>query len=97
MKRIDKIGGGITKTISYNIQVIERARFLASSLLNLVDNLAKGTHKTKCKHGHENKLCEMCGIKYKDCECCLEYINVKDDYTEVRAAIIITKGSLMKT
>ena len=25
------------------------------------------------------KKCETCGIKYKDCECCLEYTNVNDD------------------
>ena len=24
------------------------------------------------------KKCETCGIEYKNCECCLEYTNVKD-------------------
>ena len=43
---------------------------MTSSLSNPVDNLAEETHKIKCKHS---------GIKYKDCECCLEYTNVKDD------------------
>ena len=52
---------------------------MTSSLSNLVDNLAEGIHKIKCKHAHDNRKCEMCGIKYKDCECCLEYTNIKDD------------------
>ena len=25
------------------------------------------------------KKSKVCGIKYKNCECCLEYSNVKDD------------------
>ena len=31
------------------------------------------------KYEHDNKKCETCGIKYKDCKCLLEYINFKDD------------------
>ena len=54
-------------------------RYLASSLSNIVDNLAEGIHKTKCKYGHDDKKCETCRIKYKNCLCCLEYTNVKDD------------------
>ena len=50
---------------------------MASSLSNLVNNLADGTHKIKCKYGYDNKKCETGGIKYKDCECCLEYTNVR--------------------
>ena len=49
------------------------------SLSNLVDNVAEGIHKIKCKCGYDNKKCETCGIKYRDCECCLKYTNVKDD------------------
>ena len=49
------------------------------SLVNLVDNLAEGTHKTKCKYRHNSKKCKMCRIKYKDCECCLECKNIIDD------------------
>ena len=41
--------------------------FLVSSLSNLVNNLAKGIHKVKCKYGHDDKKCETCGIKYKAC------------------------------
>ena len=32
------------------MKFIDGARFMASSLSNLVDNLAEGTHITKCKH-----------------------------------------------
>ena len=28
---------------------------MTSSLSNLVDNLAEGFHKIKCKYGHDNK------------------------------------------
>ena len=45
---------------------------MANLLSNLVDNLAEGIHEIKCTHGHDNKICETCGINYKDCECCLE-------------------------
>ena len=30
------------------------------------------------------KKCETCGIKYKNCECCLEYTSVKDDLIEYK-------------
>ena len=77
--RIDKKGKEITKTISYRLQFIDSARFMASSLSNLVNNLAEEIHKIKCKYGHNDKKCETFGIKYKDSECCFEYINFKDD------------------
>ena len=48
VKRIDKNGEKITKTISYKLQLIDSARFMASSLSNLVDNLAEGIPKIKC-------------------------------------------------
>ena len=49
--------------------------------LNLVDNLAEGIHKIKCKYGYNNKKYEIYGIKCKDSECCLEYTNGKDVFT----------------
>ena len=49
-KRIDQNAKEIIKTMSYKLQLIESARFMASSLSNLVDNLAKGIHKIKCKY-----------------------------------------------
>ena len=58
---IDKDDNESVVTISYEVKFIDSARFMASSLSNLVDNLAKGVHK----------------IKYKDCNCFLEYESVK--------------------
>ena len=73
--RIDKTGEEITKNISYILQFIDSARFTASSLSNLVNNVSEGFHRIKCK------LCRHaeCGIKYKYCDCFLEYKNLKDD------------------
>ena len=41
VKRIDKNGKEITKTISYKLQFIDSTRFMTSALSNLVDNLAE--------------------------------------------------------
>ena len=30
-------------------------------------------------NNYDNKKSKVSGIKYKNCECCLEYSNVKDD------------------
>ena len=47
--KIDKDRNESIVTISYKIKFIDSARFMMSSLSNLVDNLAEGIHKTKCK------------------------------------------------
>ena len=52
---------------------------MASSLSNLVSNLSEGIYRIKCKFRHDAKKCETCGIKYKYCDCFLEYANFKDD------------------
>ena len=46
------------KTISYRSQFIDIARFMACSLLNVVNNLAEGIYKTKCKYKRNDKKCE---------------------------------------
>ena len=46
---------------------------MASSLSNLVCNLAEG------KNRHSDKKCKTFGIKSKECDSYLEYTNVKDD------------------
>ena len=51
--RIDKNGEEIKKDISYILQFIDSARFMASSLSNLVNNLSEGIHRIKCKFEHE--------------------------------------------
>ena len=54
---------------------------MASSLLNLVNNLSEGIHRNKCKFGHDGKKCETVkNVKY--CDCFLESTNFKDDLIE---------------
>ena len=48
---------------------------MASSLSNLVDNLSEGIHIIKCKSVNNDKKYEICEIKYKYCDCFLEYTN----------------------
>ena len=37
------------------LQLINSARFVASSSSNLVNNFSKGSHRVKCKFRHHNK------------------------------------------
>ena len=80
--RIDKNGKGITKAISYILQFTDSARLMTSLLSNLVNNLSEGIQRIKYKFGHDDKKCETFGIKYKYCDCFLEYTNFKDDLIE---------------
>ena len=64
------------------LEFIGSARFMANSLSNLVNNLCKEIHRIKCKFEHNEKKCETCGIKYKYCNCFLEYTNFKDNLIE---------------
>ena len=57
---------------------------MASPLSNLVNNLSEEIHKIKCKHKHDDKKCESCGTKYKNCDYLLEYLNFKDDLLEYK-------------
>ena len=57
---------------------------MASSLSNLVNNLSEGVHRIKCKFRHDDKKCETCGIKYKYCDCFLEYTIFRDDLIECK-------------
>ena len=59
----DKDDNESVVTISNKIKFIDSARFMESSLSNLLDNLAEGIHKIKCN----------------DCHCFLEYESVKDN------------------
>ena len=54
------------------------------ALSNLVNSLSEGTYRIKCKFGHDDKKCEIYGIKYKYCDCFLEYANFKDDLMEYK-------------
>ena len=54
------MGEKITKNISYILQFIDSARFIASPLSNLVNNLSEGVHRIKCNCGHDDKKYETC-------------------------------------
>ena len=57
--RIDKDGEETTKDISFILQFIDRARFMANSLSNLVRNLSEGIHRIKLeisKHDNDDKI-----------------------------------------
>ena len=63
-KRVTKIDKDCNESVvtkSYKIKFIDSARFMATSLSNLVNNLTEGIHK----------------IKYKECDCFLKYESVK--------------------
>ena len=61
--KIDKDGNESVFTIAYKTKFIDSARFMVSSLSNLVDNLTGEIHKIKCK----------------DYNCFLEYESIKED------------------
>ena len=63
MTDIDWDGNESVVKISHKIKFIDSSRFMATSLLNIVDNLTEGIHKIKCK----------------DCDCFFEYESVKDN------------------
>ena len=63
MAKYGKDGNESVETVSYKMKFIDSTRFMAISLLNLVDKLAEGIHKIKCK----------------DCNCFLEYESAKGD------------------
>ena len=67
------------KYIFYNLHFIDRARFMATSWSNLVNNPSEGIHRIKCKHGHGDKKCETWEIKYKYSGFVLEYIKFKNN------------------
>ena len=67
----------MTENLSYILQFIDSARFMASSLSNPFDNLTGGIHRIKCKFVQDDKKWKNSGIKYKYCDCFLEYTNFK--------------------
>ena len=57
---------------------------MASSASNRVNNLSGELHRIKCILGHDHKKCETYGIKYKYCNCFLEYTNFRDNLIECK-------------
>ena len=68
VSNIDKDGNESVVTISYKIKFVDSARFMVSSLSCRTDNLAEGIHQIKCR----------------DCDCFLEYGNVKDNLVKCK-------------
>ena len=68
VRKINKDDYESVVTISYKIKFIDSARFMATSLSNLADNLTEQIHKTKCK----------------DCDCFLEYDSVKNNLIQYK-------------
>ena len=54
-----KLEKKLQKNISYIIQCIDSARFMAISLSNLVNNVSERFNRIKCKVGHEDKKLEL--------------------------------------
>ena len=96
--RIDRKGEEITKNICYKLRFIDNLRFIVSSSSNLFNNHSEGIHKIKCKFRHDDKNCKRCGIKYKHCDCFLQYANFKDDLIETNVCVVskIINIKLMK-
>ena len=63
LKNINKDGDEDITTVSYKIKFIDSARFMISSLPNLVDNLSERIHK----------------MKLKNCNCFFKYENVNEN------------------
>ena len=53
----------------------------------LANNLSEGIHRIKQKFGRNDKKYEICGIKYKYCDCFLEYKIFKNDLIEYRCLV----------
>ena len=62
-KRIDKDGNEDITTVSYKRNSIGSARFMASSLSNLINNLAEGIHKINYFLEYESAKDNL--VKYK--------------------------------
>ena len=78
--KIKKGGNEKVVTISYKIKCTDSARFMVSSLSNLVDNLTEGIYTIKCKY----------------CVYFLEYESVKDNLININAYLAIKITTLMK-
>ena len=61
--RIGKNGEQITENISYIFKFIDRAKYLSSSLSDLVNNCYEGIQRIQCKYKHDDKKkSNLCGI-----------------------------------
>ena len=58
----------------YRLQFIDRARFMASSLSNLVNNFAEGINKIKCKH---DKIIENVNLEELNTKIACAFLNIQ--------------------
>ena len=79
-----KNGDEIAKRLSFRLECIDNTRLLASSLLNLVNNLLKEFIKLNVNTETMIKKCKNCRVKYKYCNSFVEYKNIKDNLTEYK-------------
>ena len=79
---IDKNGEEVTKNISYILQFIDSARFMASTLSYLVNNISEGIHKVKCKYGHNEKNVKLVELHSKNATGFFEHVKFKDHSIE---------------
>ena len=91
--RIDENGKEITKHRSYILNLLIAEDSWQAHYQNLFNNLSERIHRIKCKFGHNDKKCETCVIKYKFCDCFLEYTHFKDDLIEYKCSCCKKKSS----
>ena len=60
---VDKNGEQIREKLFIILQFLDVARFMASSLSNIDNNLSEGIHKIKCKRRNGDRKCEIFRIK----------------------------------
>ena len=48
-------------------------------IIKSLNNLSEKIHKIRNKYGRDDKSCETCKPKCKDCDCFLEYTIFKDN------------------
>ena len=72
------------KLLTYYNLLTASTRFMTTSLSSFMNNLSEVIHRIKCKYEHYHERCETCGIKYKYCNCFLEYQKFKDDLIEYK-------------
>ena len=80
--KFDNDGNESVATISHKIKFIDNAKFIVSSLSNLVDNVAKGIDKINCKdcdYFLEYESVPENLIKYKRLSYNKDYLNMLDE------------------
>ena len=84
MQELKKMEKNLQKTyLAYYNSLIAQNFWQAHQILSIIHRIHR-IHRIKCKYGHDDKKCETCGIKYKCCDCFLEYMNFKDNLIECK-------------